>query len=294
MEKIRTKIAKIKFDIKFIIQCKRDKLIPTFAKPKIAVSINFRTRWRITLAILDAELQNKYRQKKELSAELVKVEDEFFNNIGYICRLKFNSVVNHTINGKRKGWKKVHDKKIDKLIDRSKKGRNTNEEVNTARIIYNYSAYNLSIEEEKALANGLDTHIPGVINSNHVKAEFEMLYEDIVKQTNHLNNEEKDTLKTKVRRICENYSNIKVPYKYKECINKLYNNKDITIMKTDKGRAVVILDKIMYLNKCNDIIRTDQFQKLNDDPTKKVEGIVQRTLLSMKEKFTKAEYTTIY
>ena len=32
VETIRTKIAKLKLDIKFIISCKRDKLIPTFAK----------------------------------------------------------------------------------------------------------------------------------------------------------------------------------------------------------------------------------------------------------------------
>ena len=224
----------------------------------------------------------------------LKIEDELFNNIGYICRLKFNSVVNHTINGKRKGWNTVHNKKIRNLIDRSKKGRCDREGDNPARIIYNYSSYTLSKDEEKALANGLDTHIPGLIDSNRVKAEFEMLYEDILKQAHHLNNEEKDVLKSKVRRICENYANIKVPYKYKECIEKLYKNKGITIMKSDKGRAVVILNKTTYLSKCNSLITTDQFQKLNDDPTKKVEGIVQRTLLKMKEKFTKEEYAKIY
>ena len=296
VETIRTKIAKLKLDIKFIITCKRDKLIPTFAKPKIVVKLNFRTRWKITQAILDAELQNKYNQKKKLLAELSRLQDELYPNIGYICRVKLNSVIQQTIKGKRKNWTRIHDKKLHKLTEKWKENTSNNGKENPATIIYNYSSYVLSNEEEKALEYGLDTHIPGMIDKNRVKTEFEAFYEDVLKQTNHLNIDEQDLLKSKLRRICESYSNIKVPYQYKECIKKLSSRKDITIMKSDKGRAVVILDKTLYLSKCLSMINTDKFEKLKDDPTKRIEGIVQRTLLTLKnqDKFTEAEYKKIY
>ena len=40
IEKNRTKLKKIKCDLKFLATCKRNKLIPTFAKPKISIGEN--------------------------------------------------------------------------------------------------------------------------------------------------------------------------------------------------------------------------------------------------------------
>ena len=190
----------------------------------------------------------------------------------------------------------VHEKKLKHLTVKWKKNTSNNGKKNPATIIYNFSSYDLSSEEEKALEYGLDTHIPGMIDKNRVKTEFEGFYEDVLKQTKHLNTDEKDLLKSKLRMICESYANIKVPYHYKQCIKTLSSRNDISILKSDKGRAVVILDKTDYLNKCLNMIDTDKFEKLKDDPTKKTEGIVQRTLLAMKkqEKFTDEEYKKIY
>ena len=44
-----------------------------------------------------------------------------------------------------------------------------------------------------------------------------------------------------MRRTCENYSRIKVPYKYQHLITSIDNisrNKDIILIKQDKGRGV--------------------------------------------------------
>ena len=38
-EKYRLKLAKIKLYIKFLITCKRENLIPLFAKPKLAITV---------------------------------------------------------------------------------------------------------------------------------------------------------------------------------------------------------------------------------------------------------------
>ena len=65
-------------------------------------------------------------------------------------------------------------------------------------------------------------------------------------------------------------------------------------MKQDKGRGVVLMDRTVYLEKCLDILDTNQFTKLNTDPTKKTEEKIQRALQKIKRSFSTQEYSTIY
>ena len=65
-------------------------------------------------------------------------------------------------------------------------------------------------------------------------------------------------------------------------------------MKQDKGRGVVLMDRTIYLEKCLDILDTNQFRKLSTDPTKKTEEKIQRVLRKMKRSFSTQEYSTIY
>ena len=58
-----------------------------------------------------------------------------------------------------------------------------------------------------------------------------------------------DQLKSKIRRTCEKYYQIKVPYRYRKAIDTLSKNNSIIIMKQDKGRGVVILDCTKYIEK---------------------------------------------
>ena len=57
-------------------------------------------------------------------------------------------------------------------------------------------------------------------------------------------------LKTKCRHICKKYSQIKEPYKYRTLIGNLRRNKDLVIFKQDKDKDIVLLDGIVYTDKC--------------------------------------------
>ena len=65
-------------------------------------------------------------------------------------------------------------------------------------------------------------------------------------------------------------------------------------MKQDKGRGVVLIDRTVYLEKCLDILDTNQFKKLSTDPTKKTEEKIQQVLQKIKRSFSAQEYSTIY
>ena len=50
-------------------------------------------------------------------------------------------------------------------------------------------------------------------------------------------------LKTKFLNCFKDYGKIKVPYEHKETIKKLSPNKIICLLKQDKGRGIVIIDR---------------------------------------------------
>ena len=56
-------------------------------------------------------------------------------------------------------------------------------------------------------------------------------------------------------------------------------------MKPDKGNGVVILDRKLYNNAIEEMIRdTSKFEKLNEDPSLKGEASLQRFLHKLKQK----------
>ena len=60
--------------------------------------------------------------------------------------------------------------------------------------------------------------------------------------------------------MCEKYTKIKVSYKYSKIINELRKREDIAVLKADKGRSIVIMNKDKYLEKCLEIFDTVQFK----------------------------------
>ena len=69
---------------------------------------------------------------------------------------------------------------------------------------------------------------------------------------------------------------------------------DIVILKQDKGRGIVILDKKSYDEKCSKLINNNKFKKLNQDPTAKLERQMQRALGKIKTSLSDMEYDKLY
>ena len=100
----------------------------------------------------------------------------------------------------------------------------------------------VSKEEEITLSYGLKNPVPHQ-NQNGIMTEFEYFYQQISYHTTHLSHNEQEELKSKVRRICENYIKIRIPYKYKTVIQVLSQNKNIVLLNLNKGQGIVILDR---------------------------------------------------
>ena len=68
----------------------------------------------------------------------------------------------------------------------------------------------------------------------------------------------------------------------------------MTILQQDKGRGVVILNRVDYVTKAEAFLAGPEFEKLDSDPTASFQRQVQQALLSMKKKFTKRKYKKLY
>ena len=149
-------------------------------------------------------------------------------------------------------------------------------------------------EECIALSYGLDTHIQRNTHTNKIYTEFEMCYQNLLKNISKIPETKLQQIKTKLLNICDKNAKIKLPYKNRKIVNELSKQNDIVIVKPDKGRDVVILENGKYTKKCFNILITTQVHKLNEDPTKKLERKVQNILSKIKSNLTINKYKQLY
>ena len=75
----------------------------------------------------------------------------------------------------------------------------------------------------------LEQHLPLKLNENNIKTELECLYQDIVRCIPTLSEEEKCTVKTKLRNTFEKYGKIRTPFPQRKIIDNLMNSETINM-----------------------------------------------------------------
>ena len=193
-----------------------------------------------------------------------------------------------------KKWKALQSRKLENLRMKEPRKMDTQKTNALPNIVHNFSSYNLSSEEQKALAYSLDHYIPEKVDQRRLEVEFENLYQNILWSADKIEEEQKLNLRTKFLNCFKNYKSIKTPYEYRDIVKKLSKKQDICLLKQDKGRGIVIMDRNKYVEKCLQILQTDKFTELQDDPTARFESRVQNCLRKMKKRFGPATYNVIY
>ena len=83
--KLQTKYGKVLADIKFIKTCKKERLIPTYAKVNMSITnATHKLRRKISLLVMNTELENKYSEKRKLKKEIKKICIDLERNLGLI------------------------------------------------------------------------------------------------------------------------------------------------------------------------------------------------------------------
>ena len=132
---------------------------------------------------------------------------------------------------------------IRKVSGKTHKPKQQNEEKLKRQIIHDFSPYVLSHEQCIALSYGIDKHIPRNTNTNKIYTEFEVFYQNTLKNISSIPETTLQQIKTKLLSTCDKYTKIKVPYKHRKVVNELSKQNDIVILNAVKGRGAVILDR---------------------------------------------------
>ena len=74
LEDSKTPLMKIESDIVFIKTCKREQLIPTFAKVKLSIkNANKKLQVKLAKLLMETELQDKHHAKRKMKTTIRKL-----------------------------------------------------------------------------------------------------------------------------------------------------------------------------------------------------------------------------
>ena len=294
LEKATLKYEKLCYDLRFLLVCKKERLVPTFAKPKLSITVNDKIRKDVALLLIKAEIKNKHRLKNQLRQEIKRHNENIRRSTSFLLFHALRYKIRSAVSSRAIKWSSTHQNKLSKLQDEVKTKITTKTKKVLPNIIHNFSSYTLSDKEIEVLSYSLDHYIPDREHGKRTQVEFERFYQQIIPHTMHLAADEKTALKTKFLETYNKYTKVKIPSEEKKILENLYGNNDITVLRQDKGRGVVVMNKCDYVNKSKNFFDGTEFEELNSDPTKSFQTRVQRTLLKMKKKFTVTEYKRIY
>ena len=202
--------------------------------------------------------------------------------------------INIVVKSRLKAISKTHAKKLTTFNSRQQKTERQEPKQIPKNVVHNFSSYTLSNDELVALSYGLDHQIPIRNNRSNITTEFEYFYQNLLNDISHIPEVNVRQAKTKFRDACEKYCRIKIPYKHRKTIENLSKRHDVIILKQDKGRRVVLMDKNKYTGKCLLLLNTKQLKKLDNDLTKTAERKIQRMFRKVKPKFSEHEHKVLY
>ena len=182
----------------------------------MSIKMKASIRWKIAETIINTELKNQRRKESRLKSEIRRSTEELKSMVGFITFCTFNQVVNKEIRRKKQTWRKTHDKKLKSLFNKEEESRQQRKV--PRNIVHNFSSYTLTPEETHILTYGLDHHIEAKMDSNDIKTEFEAMFYQLVKQFKDLPTSENNTMKSKIRGTCENYTNLPSKSNYEDTI----------------------------------------------------------------------------
>ena len=95
LEKLQAKFLKVSADIRYIKTCKKEQLIPRFARVNVSLKdVSFNLRKKIATLIMEAEIKNKHSEKRKLRKEIRKIRTTLKRDLNLIV----SNTVFHQLN----------------------------------------------------------------------------------------------------------------------------------------------------------------------------------------------------
>ncbi len=172
--------------------------------------------------------------------------------------------------------REIHARKMFRLTGRLSVAT---ELLDPKQVVTNLSNYGLSDMEYAALAKVLEfSLVPKSINYCSFMGPFERLYRQLLPLPRN-DNGNIEFFRTKLQNLArDSFSNVDCSRLQKNftkeeliCLKKLSRNKELLVVKPDKGSGVVVMNKCDYLAKIHTILAAEsKFKGLQDDTLMKL------------------------
>lgn len=307
LERCEQKVAKTQLDITFLQNCKEYNVLPKFLKFKVYSRTFSRTEtyreWQNTL--LERECKQQQKKLKTLQARLASCKLRLKNLVSFLDYWIFTTKSTELVKSIAIKIKLRHEKKLEELgIHKVQYNDHS---------IFNLSTRPLSPRETKLLMLGLDFCIP-FYKKDWLKhfISVEKICSTIQECANagllrdEVNNER---VLNKINELGDNsFRRMKAQWRNVSCrvfkredidvLKDLSTNKDIIIVKPDKGKGVVIMNRDDYNSKMQTILNDNtKFRKVNDnlfDNNVKLEDRLNRLLRPIKGNIGEDNYNFLY
>ncbi|CAF3214358.1 unnamed protein product, partial [Rotaria sp. Silwood2] len=161
-------------------------------------------------------------------------------------------------------------------------------EKTSSKLVHNYSSHTLTPSEERLLARGWNFCIEQRITSFiDFKIDLEL---NALKLEEHCNNTILKIIYLNIHQAAEkmmkqskNKSIRNLSEDEWKALNELKKNDKIIISRSDKGNAIVILDKSGYITKIEHILNNRQFSRTNKNQSKEKETELNKLLRQLKK-----------
>ena len=285
--------------ISFLKKCLEYHVTPTNVRNRVR-----KAKPKRPVGIERAFIKDDIEKRKDF---LEKVRGEYsgklsrsLNKLSFLDRIRFAKLVNITSERLRRQNEMKNDKALQRLI-KVQQGQG----VLRHSTVFNLADIELTEIEKDVLCRGLNFGIPPRLVREEIEAEFELCWKQLERLPT--TNERHAECKAAMANEAQKYLNAKVDktgYSLNKehllTIKQLKKNKDIVITKPDKGNGVVILNRVDYIKKMEEVLSRDgKFELIGNvedyDTTVQQERALQAFLLRAHKNghLTKGEYERV-
>ncbi|CAF2071453.1 unnamed protein product [Rotaria magnacalcarata] len=212
------------------------------------------------------EYESRQKQARQLEKSLSSLTcclEKDLSTIDYLNLKKFYYDVACRIHS---NVMPVHQRKLEKL-NGGPIGQNYEEM--KSKTVHNVSSYTLSSTEERLLCRGWDFCIENKVTDflefetdvelNSLKIESSCHSSVFRSLCRHMHNASQQLMKSCKKKKFSNLSDDEL-----KALKSLKSNKNIVIVKADKGNSIIVLDKESYLKKAEEILKGNQLQEITN------------------------------
>ena len=261
---LKCKIAREHVKVAFLNNCVNSRRFP-YQYMKLLKRNNLKTSSTNLRRIATAHLETA--QSKLV--ELLQIHSQLASNadaLSFCCRIVFIQYCKSTVDR----CKITHNDRLQKSL---MKPQSETTPRDPSKYVANYSSVQLNDLQVEALSFGLNYKIkPNQLNRIHIEAQFENLFQQL-SVAHPKSQDQQSWFKTKLTDIAYDFllspirENCAVSKQHIHALREL-KEKDIVVLRPDKGSGAVVMDKVEYMRKMQAILddssKFERLQKVED------------------------------